>query len=57
MPLDVAIADIDLGPFAGLPESERLAANVREVYHELDPDADEAPSGPEMFGAMAGLGG
>jgi cyclase len=57
MPLDVAVADIDLGPFAGLPESERLAANVREVYHELDPDAGAAPSGPEMFGGMAGFGG
>ena len=55
MPLDDAIADIDLGSFGGLPESERLAANVREVYWELDPDSEDPPSGPEMFAAMAGL--
>jgi cyclase len=55
MPLDEAVADIALGPFAGLPESERLAANVREVYRELDPDTDEPPSGPQMFAAMAGF--
>lgn len=55
MPLDDAIADIDLGPFAGRPESERLAANVCEVYRELDPAADEPPSGPQMFAAMAGF--
>jgi glyoxylase-like metal-dependent hydrolase (beta-lactamase superfamily II) len=55
MPLDDAIADIDLGPYAGRPESERLAANVCEVYRELDPDTDDSPSGPEMFAAMAGF--
>jgi cyclase len=55
MPLDDAIADIDLGPYAGRPESERLAANVCEVYRELDPDTDGSPSGPEMFAAMAGF--
>ncbi len=55
MPFDDAIADIDLGRFAGRPESERLAANVCEVYRELDPDTDEPPSGPQMFAAMAGF--
>jgi cyclase len=57
MPLDVAVADIDLGSFAGLPESERLAANVREIYHELDPHAGHSPRGPEMFEAMADYDG
>lgn len=48
-----AAADIALGRFAGLPERERLAANVRAVYRELD--GGEAPTGPEMFGCMAAL--
>lgn len=54
IPLAQAIADIDLGRFAHLPESERLAANVGEVYRELAPDSP-APAGPAIFGAMADL--
>lgn len=54
MPLAQAIGDIDLGRFAHQPESERLAANVQEIYRELAPDS--APlSGPAVFGAMADL--
>jgi glyoxylase-like metal-dependent hydrolase (beta-lactamase superfamily II) len=47
-----AARDINLGRFTALGESERLAANVRAVYAELDPDA-AALSAPVMFGCMA----
>jgi cyclase len=35
--LEQAIASIDLGPFADMAEHERIAANVLNVYEELDP--------------------
>ena len=35
--VDDAVASIDLGPFAELPESGRLAQNVLNVYQQLDP--------------------
>ena len=55
MSADEASADIDLGPYAAWPESERLAVNVAAVYRELDSVAGPPPSGPAMFGCMAGL--
>ncbi|MGW6454328.1 MBL fold metallo-hydrolase [Streptomyces sp. NPDC055078] len=35
--LEAAIASIDLTPFADMAEHERIAANVLNVYEELDP--------------------
>jgi cyclase len=35
--VDAAIASIELGKFAGLPEHGRLAQNVLNVYQQLDP--------------------
>ncbi|GAA4126775.1 hypothetical protein GCM10022215_36750 [Nocardioides fonticola] len=49
--VEEAARDIDLGPFAHLPESERLAANVLAIYRQLE--GGPAPTGPEMFGCMA----
>lgn len=46
-------ADIDLGPFAELPECERLAANVAAVFRELQTEPGPPPTGPELFGALA----
>lgn len=40
--LDAAIASIDLAPFADMDEHERIAANVLNVYEELDPDRPRA---------------
>jgi glyoxylase-like metal-dependent hydrolase (beta-lactamase superfamily II) len=53
MPLADAAADVDLGLFAGLPESERLALNLAAVYRELDPEPGPPPDGPALFGCMA----
>jgi glyoxylase-like metal-dependent hydrolase (beta-lactamase superfamily II) len=50
-----AAFDIDLGPFAGRPESERLAVNVQAIYRELEPAGAAQPTGPELFGCMADL--
>lgn len=36
--VDAAVASIDLGRFADLPEHGRLAQNVLNVYQQLDPD-------------------
>jgi cyclase len=52
MPADEAARDIDLGPFAGWPEAERLAANVATIYRELGPESTPL-TGPAMFGCMA----
>ncbi|MFI9383169.1 MBL fold metallo-hydrolase [Kutzneria sp. NPDC052558] len=51
MPVADAVADIDLGPFAGLGEPERLALNVHAVYRELDP-ALPPLVGPQAFACM-----
>ena len=51
MPVADAAADIDLGPFAGLGEPERLAVNVHAVYRELDPMLP-ALAGPQAFACM-----
>jgi len=54
MPVTDAVADIDLGRFARLGESERLAVNVHAVYRELDPTLPVLV-GRQAFCCMAGL--
>lgn len=56
--LDVsaAIASIDLGKYARLPEFGRLAQNVINVYRSLDPDAP-LPSTADVLEYMATLEG
>jgi glyoxylase-like metal-dependent hydrolase (beta-lactamase superfamily II) len=44
--------EIDLGRFAGLGDSERVAANVYQIYRGIDPSVPEADAG-EVFAAMA----
>lgn len=48
------IADIELGQWADLGESERLAINVDTAYAELDPDHVRADI-VTNFGRMAAL--
>ena len=55
MPSQDAARDIDLGRFAGWPESERLAANVACVYRELSGPGAAPAGGPALFGCMAEL--
>jgi glyoxylase-like metal-dependent hydrolase (beta-lactamase superfamily II) len=52
--LEEAIASIDLGPFADMAEHERIAANVLNVYEELDPARPRADR-LEQFAHMAHL--
>ena len=56
--LDVeqAVASIDLGRYAGLPEHGRLAQNVLNVYQELDPTVPR-PSRYDVLGRMGALEG
>ena len=54
MSVDETIADIDLGPWADLGESERLAVNVDTAYAEFDPDHRRADA-LTNFGRMAAL--
>jgi len=54
MPVTEAVADIELGRFARLGESERLAVNVHAIYRELDPTMPPL-LGPQAFGCMAAL--
>jgi glyoxylase-like metal-dependent hydrolase (beta-lactamase superfamily II) len=56
--LDIAaaIASIDLGKYASLPQFGRLAQNVANVYRSLDPDAPQ-PSTAELLEQMARLEG
>lgn len=54
MSVDQAIADIDLGEWADLGESERLAVNVDTAYAELDPTHERADV-ITTFTRMAGL--
>jgi glyoxylase-like metal-dependent hydrolase (beta-lactamase superfamily II) len=49
-----AARDIDLGPFAGWGESERIAVNVDAVYREIDP-THQSPGPVELFKLMAEL--
>ena len=49
---------IDLGPYAGWTEPERIVFNVARAYRELDGEAFDAPINiPEIFGAMFELRG
>ncbi|WP_328767135.1 MBL fold metallo-hydrolase [Streptomyces sp. NBC_00286] len=52
MPAEAAARDINLGGFADLDESERLAVNVHTVYRELDASLPPL-DGPQLFGRMA----
>lgn len=56
--LDVgaAIASIDLGKYASLPQFGRLVQNVVSAYRSLDPDAPQ-PSTVETLEQMARLEG
>ncbi|MFN0092098.1 MAG: MBL fold metallo-hydrolase [Acidimicrobiales bacterium] len=54
MALEDAVFDIDLGEFAELGDSERLAINVAAAYKELDPSW-AVPARMELFGLMARL--
>ncbi len=54
MTVDEAIDDIDLGEWADLGESERLAVNVDTLYAELDPEHRRADA-MTAFGRMARL--
>ena len=47
--VDAAIGSIDLGPWAGLNESSRIAQNVVNVYEQLDPTR-------EPIGKLGALG-
>ena len=53
-PLDAA-RDIDLGPYRGWSEAERVVANVHALYRDF---GDDAPSDPlTLMGEMAALAG
>jgi cyclase len=54
--VDDAIASIDLGPYAALPEHGRLAQNVLNVYQQLDPTM-ERPNRLTVLGRIAALEG
>ena len=54
--LDQAIASIDLGDYASLPEHGRLAQNVLNVYQQLDPDMDR-PDRLTVLGRIGALEG
>jgi glyoxylase-like metal-dependent hydrolase (beta-lactamase superfamily II) len=50
-----AARDIDLGPYAGWSEAERVAANVHALYRDF---GDESPSDAlTLMGEMAALAG
>ena len=49
-----AVADIDMGPYKGLGEGERLAVNVDRLYAQFSGD-DTPPNVIELFSGMAGL--
>ena len=46
-----AALDIDLGPYSGWSEPERMAVNVRSIYRELG--SEERGDAVGLFGAMA----
>lgn len=54
--VDQAVASIDLGRFAGLPEHGRLAQNVLNVYQELDPTVPR-PDRLDVLARIAALEG
>jgi cyclase len=50
-----AARDIDLGPYAGWSEGERVVANVHALYRDF---GDQAPSDAlTLMGEMAALAG
>jgi hypothetical protein len=49
-----AARDIDLGPFADLGDSERIAVNVASAYREFDPAVPRADVAT-LFSEMAAL--
>jgi cyclase len=51
MPVREAVRSIDLGPYRGLGEAERLVVNVTALYRDLG--ADVATDTVTMFGLMA----
>ena len=53
--VEEAIESMDLSGFAQMTEHERIAANVLNVYEELDPDRPRADR-LEQFGRMAAYG-
>jgi glyoxylase-like metal-dependent hydrolase (beta-lactamase superfamily II) len=54
--VDAAIASIDLGEYADLPDNGRLAQNVVAVYQALDPEMAQR-SRLDIFGKIAELEG
>ena len=54
--VEQAVASIDLGRYAALPEHGRLAQNVLNVYQELDPTVPR-PSRYDVLGRIAALEG
>ena len=50
--VEEAVTSIDLGRFAAMSEQGRIAANVLNVYEELDPDRPRA-NRLEQFGRIA----
>ncbi len=50
-----AVADIPLGPYASLTDTERIVVNVNALYREFRDDT-EPPNIIELFGSMAELG-
>lgn len=56
LPVDRAIATIDLGRWGELPERGRLAQNVLNVYQQLDPDM-ERPERLTVLSRIAALEG
>jgi glyoxylase-like metal-dependent hydrolase (beta-lactamase superfamily II) len=55
MPAADAVRDIDLGPYAGWTEAERMAVNVRTLYHDFG--AGEVVDAATAMAAMAELAG
>ncbi|HXZ84269.1 MAG TPA: MBL fold metallo-hydrolase [Myxococcota bacterium] len=53
-PADAA-RQIDLGPFAGLGDAERIAVNVHTLYREWSGGARGAANAVELFGLMSEL--
>jgi hypothetical protein len=51
-----AAQDIELGPFAGWLDSERIAVNVNTLYREFRKDS-QATDIVELFSQMAQLAG
>jgi hypothetical protein len=55
MPEKDAVADIPLGPYASLTDTERIVVNVNALYREFRGDTTP-PNILELFSSMAALG-